>query len=312
MLLIILSKDCYSLGGITDDAVWLGICSGSFFDIGGPMKLVKKINNNFAVAVDDNGEEVVVYGKGIGFQKMPCVLSDLSLISRSYYNVDPKYLSMIGSISPKTLEIAIVLVDECRMKLRVKLNPNLLFTMADHLDFAIRRTQRKLTFSYPMVYDLQQMYEKEMEIAEHARQLVKQHIQVQLPKSETAGILLNIVNAEMINSDSKTSINEEEIITNITGIIQNFFRIKIDRTTVNYARYASHMHYLLDRLSRKQRLSSENIALLSKAVDEFPKEHACAMKIASYLEMKYESEISEEELLYLMLHINRLCVREGL
>lgn len=103
MLLIILSKDCYSLGGITDDAVWLGICSGSFFDIGGPMKLVKKINNNFAVAVDDNGEEVVVYGKGIGFQKMPCVLSDLSLISRSYYNVDPKYLSMIGSISPKTL-----------------------------------------------------------------------------------------------------------------------------------------------------------------------------------------------------------------
>ena len=34
------------------------------------MKLLKKINNNFALALDSRGEQIIVEGKGMGFQKM--------------------------------------------------------------------------------------------------------------------------------------------------------------------------------------------------------------------------------------------------
>ena len=38
------------------------------------MKLLKKINNNFALAIDGNGEKVIVEGRGIGFNRMPCII----------------------------------------------------------------------------------------------------------------------------------------------------------------------------------------------------------------------------------------------
>ena len=52
------------------------------------MKLIKKINNNFALAEDSGGNQVIVEGKGIGFTKMPCTITDLSCISRTYYDYD--------------------------------------------------------------------------------------------------------------------------------------------------------------------------------------------------------------------------------
>lgn len=46
------------------------------------MKIMKKINNNFAMALDDNGVELIVTGKGIGFPKTPYELTDLNIIEK--------------------------------------------------------------------------------------------------------------------------------------------------------------------------------------------------------------------------------------
>ena len=51
------------------------------------MKVIKNINNNVAICVDDNGHEVVAMGKGIGFSKPPYEV-DLSKIDRTYYSLD--------------------------------------------------------------------------------------------------------------------------------------------------------------------------------------------------------------------------------
>lgn len=56
------------------------------------MKLLRKINNNAAVAQDKRGREMVVLGRGVGFHPMPYELSDLSVIYRTFYDVDPKSL----------------------------------------------------------------------------------------------------------------------------------------------------------------------------------------------------------------------------
>lgn len=42
------------------------------------MKIIKQINNNAALALDGNGKELVVLGRGVGFPKMPYELTDLS------------------------------------------------------------------------------------------------------------------------------------------------------------------------------------------------------------------------------------------
>lgn len=40
------------------------------------MKIIRQINNNAALALDGNGKELVVLGRGVGFPKMPYELTD--------------------------------------------------------------------------------------------------------------------------------------------------------------------------------------------------------------------------------------------
>lgn len=57
------------------------------------MKIVRKINNNAAVAQDKKGREMVVLGRGVGFGTIPYELTDLSRIYRTFYEVDPGILT---------------------------------------------------------------------------------------------------------------------------------------------------------------------------------------------------------------------------
>ena len=50
------------------------------------MKLLRKINNNAAVAQDNRGREMVVLGRGVGFHPMPYELTDLSVVYRTFYD----------------------------------------------------------------------------------------------------------------------------------------------------------------------------------------------------------------------------------
>lgn len=62
------------------------------------MKIIRQINNNAALALDGNGKELVVLGRGVGFPKMPYELTDLSRIERTFYDVNPKYFGMAADL----------------------------------------------------------------------------------------------------------------------------------------------------------------------------------------------------------------------
>ena len=46
------------------------------------MRVIKKINNNVALCLDNNNHELIAFGKGIGFPKIPYELDDLNKIDR--------------------------------------------------------------------------------------------------------------------------------------------------------------------------------------------------------------------------------------
>ena len=110
------------------------------------MQLIKKINNNFCIARDSSGEEVIVRGRGLGFRKMPCELTDLSAIERTYYGVDAKYTGLLSEVSDEEFVVANEICDRAKGLVRVELSPNLVFTLADHLHFTIDRFRRGVSF----------------------------------------------------------------------------------------------------------------------------------------------------------------------
>lgn len=106
------------------------------------MKIIRQINNNAALALDGNGKELVVLGRGVGFPKMPYELTDLSRIERTFYDVSPKYFGMAADL-PRPLVLACAeIMERAEIELDCALNPNLPFTLADHLNFAAERLSK--------------------------------------------------------------------------------------------------------------------------------------------------------------------------
>ncbi len=86
--------------------------------------------------------------------------------------------------------------------------------------------------------------------------------------------------------------------------------MKIDKDGFNYSRFVSHMFYLLKEKTRKLQLLPKIKGCLILMKNEFIETYNCIVHIKEYLKVKLNWDCSQEELLYIMLHINRLCIRE--
>ena len=86
--------------------------------------------------------------------------------------------------------------------------------------------------------------------------------------------------------------------------------MQINKDNFNYSRFVSHMHYLLKRGESKQLINTDNKAIYDKLKQDYRQSYECVRQVSAYLNGIFHMELSDEEKLYLMLHINRLCTRE--
>lgn len=274
------------------------------------MELIKKINNNFAVARDSAGKLIIVTGRGIGFEKMPCILKDLSKVSRTYYDVDERYFTLIQQIPEDVMKLSVKIVDYASAKLNQKLNANLIFTLADHIKFTIERAEKGIVFQYGITYEMKYLHDEEMKIGEKATTLINKIFQLDLPVDEAAIIAMHILEAEHTLIKQGTNDNFEAVMKDVFQILQKNLNISIDKNSFSYCRFVTHMQYLLQRRIEKKEISSENKKLFDATIKEFPGLYQNAMEIQRYFQKTLNWSISDEELLYLMLHVNRLLNSE--
>lgn len=271
---------------------------------------MKKINNNFALALDSKGERVIVEGKGIGFIKMPYELTDYSRISRTYYDYDDKYVEVLNDIPFEIIEIANEVFAYITTHIDCDINQNLPFILADHINFTIHRLKKNIVLKLPMYYDLLQMYPFEYEASNYALELIKKRLGFELPPEEKSGIILNIINAEMNNKQTLQVSAFNEWITQFITIIEEAMMIKVDKESFNYTRFVGHINYLYKRIKENKSTGiNDNVKMYHSMSTEFPKVSGCVEKIADYLQRKEHVYLNEEEKLYLILHVNRLCNR---
>ena len=136
------------------------------------MKVIKNINNNISLCLDSRNNEVVAFGKGIGFTKPPYDVP-LSKIDRTFYDVDEEQLAVLNRIPEDVLEAAAEIVDLANEKMDNQFRENVMFTLADHIDFAIQRYQKNINIQLPLFYEVRQLYPNESEIGKQALDILK-------------------------------------------------------------------------------------------------------------------------------------------
>lgn len=271
------------------------------------MKLIKKINNNYAIALDSKGKQIIVEGKGVGFIKMPCELEDLSIIRRTYYNAKKQDVHLIESISQELLLVCEKIYDYAMRIVGDRLNPNLPFILADHIQFCIERLEKNIQMKIPLYYDVEYLYPSETKIAEYALKTVLVDLGILLPDYEKTGIALNIINSEL-QTDMEDG-DYSELIRLCTAVVEKSMDIKIRKNGFEYSRFVTHMEYFFRRGKKQLLAVTNNTEIYEKVTEEYPKVKQCVDTIETVLNRK-GFKLNQEEKLYIMLHVNRLCTRE--
>lgn len=278
------------------------------------MIVQKKINNNVAICIDGNQRELIAFGKGIGFPETPYELTDLRKLERTFYDVNEQYIALLNDIPYELIQFTAQMILDVQDRLSYDTNANLALTLADHIAFAIERAQKGIYVRMPSIYELEISYPVEIEIAKEFVAAIKQTFHVNLPKNEIQGIAIHLINARGDSlSEEKSSYYEEhyeEILQQTTSLIEEKFGIRVQKNTFNYARFATHIEYLLKRVYEQKYIESSNVQLYENLRKEFKDISECVDQICDYYERTWELKLSQEEKLYLILHVNRVCSNE--
>lgn len=271
------------------------------------MRAIKRINNNAAICVDGSGRQLIALGRGVGFGDMPREVS-LKDVKRTFYGVDPKYLSFIDEVDPDILEFSAQFADIVTQQLSYELSSNLPITLADHIQFAIKRAREHMVVSMPLAVDVEQAHPVEYRLAEIALKGIQRTFGVRMPKGEAAGIALSIVSSAVGSSARTAELSErtDRLLAGIVQIVEADMGVKVDQSSFAYMRFTTHLRYLLDRIAKGKPVESENLGLYEVLEEQYPEVVACARRIAGLISRSFDAELTREELIYLILHVNRI------
>lgn len=275
------------------------------------MRISRVIGNNAVLCIDSRGREVVAVGKGIGFGAREDADLDLSQVRRTFYGVDARYLPLIEDIDSDLFELASHVVDAARAVLSYDLSPNLAFALADHLSFAITRMNEHLEVAMPLSMDVIHTYPVEYQIGKNALKMMRSEMGIALPEQEAVGVALTLVNAAISQNDRSVgkSKEAEHVLDQVTALVERQMHIVVDRESFDYMRFATHVLYLINRIRSNAIIESENSTLYRRMKQEFSEVSDCADRISDLLKRTWGRGLTEEERLYLILHINRVCAK---
>lgn len=277
------------------------------------MELFKKINNNVALARDAKGREMVVFGKGIGFPAMPYELTDLSLVQRSFYDVNEKYFDLLRDVPEVVFLAADDIADTAREELGCSLNTNLTYALADHLNFAIQCSREGMSVRTPLAYDIRHLYPQEYAIAKEGLHQLCSTLEVDLPESEAVSITMHIITAENEVGDMHSTILTAKVISEISALVEESLSVKLDKDSFSFSRFAMHLRYLVQRMMQGKPLNSDSAmdVMFTTMRREYPDTYTCVQQIDRFLRDTYGWTCSREEQLYLIMHIHRVCVERS-
>ena len=273
------------------------------------MRIKKVFNNNVVLVVNDLKEEEIVMGKGIGYQKFPKDLIDTNKIEKRFVFNNEQSLkelyTLLGRIHLKDIELASEIIDMGQEALGYKLNDTILITLSDHISYMLKRIDDGLVFRNPLQWEIKQIYPEEYEFSKRAVDYLREKTKKDIPDSEAAFITLHFANAHLETENMEETVLLTKIIDSILDIIKYNYGIDMNEYSFDYTRFISHLRCFIHRQLKNESVDVDT-SLLEIVKLKYSEDYKCAKKIKMFLEVTYKWNVSESELLYLTLHLNRL------
>lgn len=277
------------------------------------MRILRVFNNNVVLARDVDDGEVVLTGRGLGFQRKPGQPVDETLIVQRFYPSGERTPSDLGlllaEIQPEHLALAAEALDLARASLGRDLRGGVVVPLADHLGFAIERAAAGQRIEYPLRGEVSHLYPREFEVARRIVKLVNVRLDVELPPEEAVAVALHLVNAAFGTEDLAKTFQMTEVFDQILQVVASMFG-PVDTEGVAAARFVTHLRYFFIRMNDDTQHAGAPLPYSDAVVSSYPEQYRCAINVQHLLELRLGKPITAEELVYLTMHIARLTTSE--
>ena len=204
------------------------------------------LNNNAFVSVDANGQEIVVMGKGIVFQKsggdrIPCSRAE------QVFQLSQENTSRFQELIART----------------------------DHIYSAVQRYQRGLVLRNSMRWEIQRYYPQEYAVGLEAARMVREALEVPFAEDEAAFMALHFVNAGT-GMEIGQMYEVTELISGICTIVHGEFGAEFDTESLAYHRFITHVRFFAQRLLLGTYYQEDDGDLLDMICVKYPQAFAAA------------------------------------
>ena len=273
-------------------------------------RITKILNHNSFMGIESkNDQECLIMEKGVAFGKKVgqtvSVTGDARVYSLKELTDRGEAKVIIKSVSPLCLELANEVLDQAEEEFG-KVDRSILFTMADHLDFAVRRIQNGEQISNPLTDDIRIMFYKEYKVAGCIRGLLKEKLGIRIDEHEIGYIALH-VHAAIVDENVSQAMEIARTVRECICMVEEETGKSIDVMSLSYNRLMNHVRYMVARAIHGEKLK---MSLNDYMSVKFPGPYMTAEKICRKMEKSLKLPIPDIEIGYLAMHLERMMDRE--
>ncbi|OTP83478.1 BglG family transcription antiterminator LicT [Gilliamella apicola] len=273
------------------------------------MKVHKILNNNVIVTLDDKGKELILTGRGIGFKKREGDLIDINLIEKQFSldnkDILPKFNELLSEIPLEVLTTSQIIINHAKECMESKLQDSIYISLTDHIHFAIERHKQGFDIPNGFLWEIKKFYPKEFQIGLYALSVIKKRLGIELPEDEAGFITFHIINSQL-NGTMPNIVNMTKIMREILNIVKYHFNIEYDEDCLSYQRFVTHLKFFAQRILSKGTQTQQDSSLYEIVRQKYHQAYLCTKQIDLHLIQQYQHPLTDDESLYLTIHIERL------
>ena len=276
------------------------------------MKITKVINNNIVVSRDEANREVVLMGKGLGFQKHAGQTVNPKKVEKTYimkdHGMTHRFQEMVANIPIERLKVCNEIIQYAKDRLQKNINDNIYISLTDHINFAIERVKMGVPFQNPFLWEIKKFYYQEYMIGKAAIGIIAKKLKVTLPQDEAAFIALHFVNAEL-DLDMTAMVSMTKFVNHILDIVDECFGNRIDKESVFYERFVTHLKFFAQRIFAGKEVESDDTEFQEIIRNKYQDCIDCVEKIKAYIKETCNHDVTDEEMMYLTVHVKRVTTK---
>ncbi|WP_111937928.1 PRD domain-containing protein [Clostridium paraputrificum] len=269
-------------------------------------EIVTKVFNNNIILVNSEDHEKILFAKGIGFGKKPGYVIPKGIkVDKIFTIADSDNIENLNTMIEKVDNDFFVVCEEAiyeiSEKINQELNESIHIGLIDHLSFAIKRLKNNEEIENPFLVEIETLYSKEYMLADMVAKKVGAYCNVDIPDGEIAFIALHIHSA-INNGKISNTLKNSYLGSTIVEHVEDRLNIEIDRKSLDYARFLTHIKFAIQRIMENIHINNELTNIIKSSYKE---SFSIAEEVAEIIEDELGIKVMEDEVTFLTIHIER-------